>query len=507
MDEALKQFTSSLTVVTPLDTLFAEYCKQRAAIERIAAYVSGEENVINHFLAGAQNTHGTSPFMNVQLFDPAPALRSLDASYWQRAMLMTDVLECMNADKKHEWNKQIREMTTPAFEEESVRATLADLLSSRSRFFAERVDGAFRALSETHLTNTPQGFYKRMIINYVRDRYGHLNRERSDYIHDLRCVIAQFSGRDQPQFNVTYRDLDSIMDANAWGEWHTFDGGLFRVRLYKKGTAHLEVHPDMAWKLNQVLAWLHPAAIPSEFRKKPTKPVKTFDLEDNLLSFATLQKLESARFSNNNIVFYQDIPEVLRQIFRQLGGVPMGRFDWKFDYNPRDVLNEIRRTGKVPNHKSYQFYPTPPKLAEIAAAMADVQPHHRILEPSAGTGGIADFLPMQRTTCVEISKLHCEVLMSKSHNAICADFMTWTPDRLFERIVMNPPFSGGRAEMHVKHAATMLVQNGILVAILPASMHRKTVLDGWNHEWSPVYDQEFDGTGVSVAIVKIWRGV
>ena len=43
---------------------------------------------------------------------------------------------------------------------------------------------------------------------------------------------------------------------------------------HKKGTAHFEIHPDMAWKLNCVLASMHPMAIPAEFRQKPKKQTK-----------------------------------------------------------------------------------------------------------------------------------------------------------------------------------------------------------------------------------------
>ena len=43
----------------------------------------------------------------------------------------------------------------------------------------------------------------------------------------------------------------------------------------QKGTAHFEIHPDMAWKLNCVLASMHPMAIPAEFRQKP-KQTKDF---------------------------------------------------------------------------------------------------------------------------------------------------------------------------------------------------------------------------------------
>jgi 16S rRNA G1207 methylase RsmC len=70
---------------------------------------------------------------------------------------------------------------------------------------------------------------------------------------------------------------------------------------------------------------------------------------------------------------------------------------------------------------------------------------------------------------------------------------------------MNPPFANNRAVDHVRHAASLLSPDGRLVAIMPASYRNKTVLDGWQHEWSEIYDNEFKGAGVSVVIVVLTR--
>lgn len=89
-----------------------------------------------------------------------------------KALNMTDVYEYMPNNRRTEWNEQIREMKTPDFEEETVRPTIMELLNSRQQFFAERVDGIFRALSGDHVTNRPEGFGKRMILARVFNEYG-----------------------------------------------------------------------------------------------------------------------------------------------------------------------------------------------------------------------------------------------------------------------------------------------------------------------------------------------
>ena len=497
---------TAVAIHTPLDHLFAEYRKKREDIERIAAYVRGETDVFAYFMSGAQKEHNYGVWSATTLFNVQPAVRSLDASFWARAMSLTDVLECMPADKRNAWSKQIHDHITPPFELDSVRATLQDLLAQRATFFAERVDGLFRALSDEHLTNAPNAFGRRMILRWMLS-YCSINHDQANYIHDLRCVIAKFMGRDDPPANITYRDLDRIHSGRRHGEWHSFDGGALRIKLFKKGTAHLEVNAALAWRLNSILAHLHPLAIPPEFRQPSAKKVKQHDLDYDLLSYETIGGLMDGRINQGGtrITFHSPVKPSVERVLKYLGGINEGLFCYVFDYNITRVLEEVQRTGSLPEQKTHQYYPTPDQLAQRVVDRANIEDHHSVLEPSAGQGGIADKLPIDQTTCVEISALHCAVLKAKGHTTTCTDFLAWHPGRLFDRIAMNPPFADKRAVDHVRHAASLLSPDGRLVAIMPASYRNKTVLDGWQHEWSDIYDNEFKGAGVSVVIVVLTR--
>ena len=129
-----------------------------------------------------------------------------------------------------------------------------------------------------------------------------------------------------------------------------------------------------------------------------------------------------------------------------------------------------------------------------------------MLEPSAGIGGLADYLPKLQTTCVEISPLHCQVLEAKGFKVVEADFLKWsTGQPAADRIVMNPPFSEGRWQAHLQAAADMLKPDGRLVAILPASAKGKDLLPGWSMEWARTFDNEFAGTSVSVVVLIAQR--
>lgn len=532
-----------------VDGLIGQYNATRAKVTAMAEAVRAEQccGVLHYFVEGnVSDQRHTLPKTVDQLFRAEGAIAQLNADFWNRALRLTDVLDYMPQKRRDQWFEQIRNPEgrkankhtnekelppLPEFEEATVRATLGGLLTSRAQFFAERVDGIFRSLSKEHVTNCPQGFNKRMILLRAINGYGSIEHSTSGVINDLRCVIAKFMGRDEPKWGATDAVISTARRDN--GQWMSVDGGSLRIRIYNGvGTAHLEVHPDIAWRLNAVLASIYPAAIPAEFRTKPkrAKKIKDFELFDKLLPFAVLSLLSGMKpgwRKNDSTDFrapkFKDIPRTRRfehgdhdkaaiaeaeKVLAALGGVrdKEGNCEfWRFDYEPGQVLSEVICNGRIPDHKSHQFYPTPTTVGEVAVeqALIGAQADMTWLEPSAGQGGLADMMPAP--LCIEISPLHCSILKAKDHNVIEADFLKFQPAGHFDRIVMNPPFSEGRWQAHVEHAATMVKVGGRLVAVLPSSAKNKELLPGFELEWSKVYSNEFAGTGVGVIIVAATR--
>ena len=503
-----------------IDGLLGRYQTQREYISHIASIAAGGMGgAISWFIDGNKDRASHMPAVE-QLFAEPGAIAALNSRYWSDVLALTDVYDCMPQARRDEWNKSISEGTAPEFTEDAVRPTINGLLSARSRFFAERVDGIFRGLSGEHVTNRPEGFAKRMIISNVTANSYH-STSKSGLINDLRAVIAKFMGRDEPKWNST-NPIISAADRQS-GQWLIVDGGALRIRTYKVGTAHLEIHPDMAYRLNQVLAGLHPRAIPASFRTKPAKKHKEFQMMGRPLPFAVLAFLadmEPARSyskDDRHRAVWTPIPNAVKfryatekgaafeeaqRVLMSIGGVLSKGGDWQFDYPPEVAIREIVCSGCIPDVKAHQFYPTPESVARAAVELAAIGPADTVLEPSAGQGGLAQFLPIERTTCIEISKLHCDILTAKGFASVQADFLAWAPAApKFDRIVMNPPFSEGRALAHLQVATTLLKPAGRLVAVLPASMKGKDVLPGWALEWSDVYSGEFAGTGVSVVIL------
>ena len=508
-----------------INRLLGEYQSIRKNIETVSSVIcDGLEGAVHYFIDGNAEDREKYSLSVERLFQKEGAVKALNAAYWSKAIQLTDVINLMPQKRRDEWNESIRNKTTPEFEESTVRATIADMLGSRAKFFAERIDGIFRSLSRDHVTNCPEGFSKRMILAYVWESCGIPNTTQTGHINDLRAVIAKFMGRDEPGWNASSNAIRYAMERH--GEWTTLDGGALRLRVYLKGTAHLEIHPDISYRLNQMLAMLYPTAIPSKFRTKPQKKNKEFQMMVRPLPFNVLNILSNARQLTQrikpdwperhinienaiNFIYGQDNNPALKEaikIIESIGGVPIKnrRNCFQFNYSPFDVIKQIVNSGCIPDQKSHQYYPTPESIAEIAVELAEIDETSLCGEFSAGQGAIAQYMPKKRTTCVEISELHCQILREKGFNTVRANFIEWAKTApKFDRIIINPPFSEGRALLHFQTAQSLLNKNGILVAVLPASYKNKDIAPGHEIEWLGPYSNEFRGTSVSVVIAKL----
>lgn len=155
----------------------------------------------------------------------------------------------------------------------------------------------------------------------------------------------------------------------------------------------------------------------------------------------------------------------------------------EFPYNPDPALALILSTGVLPGKNPTAFFPTPSSAIDDMFAFLDERFSYerktgpfRFLEPSAGTGFIAERLrewaaPNAIIDTVEILECNQEVLKSKGFNPFCGSFLDYAPEEKYDVIVMNPPFSvkGDKQAYitHIMHAFSMLNSRGQLVAILP----------------------------------------
>lgn len=494
---------------TAIDVLLIEHGKMRERIGELADLMSGELGGAVPFFLQANSDGGRrgTSYTTQELFSAEGAHKALDAHFWRRALELTGVREIMPQERRDGWDKDIEKMTTPPFSPEWIEPTITDLLASRERFFAEKVDGIFRRLSPRHLTNAPEGFGKRFILSYAFQgsrSYSYPNTGFQGYMHDLRMVIARFMGMPDPPWGSSYSLLACIPRT---GEWTTLDGGALRIRAYLNGNAHVEVHPDMAWRLNRVLAYLNPMAIPSRFREPPKARPRNYAAIEKPLPFQVREHVKNAISKKANtaeVPYIEDkhLRAQVEDVLKALGGVKNNRGEYEFDFDPDDVLRHVFMVGTLPDEVTHQYYPTPDELARELVSRLDIRPDDECLEPSAGQGAIAQLLPAERTTCVELSDLHCKILSARGMPDVQrADFLEWSRTAVqYDVIAMNPPFSQGRAKAHVEAAGRLLAPGGRLAAIVPASLRGKPLIRGAAETWSEEIRGAFTGVSIAVTI-------
>lgn len=507
MTKALVLAQSKQQISGSLELLFKDYDQELEKLKSASKFMKDKDSVIKYFLKGNE----TSRIYADNLFHEENAIKALDAEFWSKAILVTDVKSCMTAKKRNEWDEQIEKMDTPPFDKASVVSTIYDLLLSRGKLLAEKVDGVFGKLSQEHITNSPLGFKQRLIIGCVINKYEHPNDQIVEYINDLRTVISKILGRNEERKLSLRGNIYEIIRIKQYGEWISFDGGAFKLRLYKKGTAHIEIHEDIAIELNSILSTLHPMAIPSEHRTLKKKKVNTPDLIRDLLSIEVCEALVSIsdkaridrKFSLSYFDLSKNVEKEVEGILAHLGAKENNNL-WSFNYEATDVLRSISRIGYLPERESHQFYPTKEALAQRVVDMAQIQASDEVLEPSAGVGGIAGLLPRSQTTCIEIDPTHGKVLQAMGFKeVIVKDFLKFETSKKFDKIIMNPPFSKGQAKAHLIQASEFLKPQGQLIAILPASLKGKEIVKGRQHQWSEIISEAFDGTSVSVVILEL----
>ena len=158
-----------------------------------------------------------------------------------------------------------------------------------------------------------------------------------------------------------------------------------------------------------------------------------------------------------------------------------------FDKDPSELIQQYLDTSSLPKLNPTAFFPTPSNLTkevfeewldfDTIDYFARCEPGKLdVLEPSAGTGGIADeireyFGDAANIDTVEYLPENAQVLRDKGYNVHNIDFLDYQPSKRYDYIIMNPPFSlmSDRSAYitHIRHAQTMLKPRGKLIAFLP----------------------------------------
>ncbi|GAB3272727.1 methyltransferase [Larkinella harenae] len=155
-----------------------------------------------------------------------------------------------------------------------------------------------------------------------------------------------------------------------------------------------------------------------------------------------------------------------------------------FEQDPSDELKSLREDGIRNMASEYQYFPTPMNIAAELVQLADIEAHHSVLEPSAGTGHICKAVwnvhPKIKIDVFELWGRNIKVIRELIEKRAPmefrgADFLKKEDNRLYDRIIANPPFAKNQDILHVRKMYACLADEGRLVAIM--SPHWKFASD------------------------------
>lgn len=189
--------------------------------------------------------------------------------------------------------------------------------------------------------------------------------------------------------------------------------------------------------------------------------------------------LREAKLEGNNLTLQGQLtPQMYKKVMKVLETLG---FQWNKkakchigEGDSADKLREGLEGGKVVNEKqTYQFFETPEQLAEKMVSAANIGAKDTVLEPSAGKGAIVKAIqrsvPGINVYVCELEPKMNQALDKMPRVAVLGTDFLMLENRLFSRIVMNPPFTAGQDIEHVRHAYRLLAPGGRIVAITSQS--------------------------------------
>lgn len=155
-----------------------------------------------------------------------------------------------------------------------------------------------------------------------------------------------------------------------------------------------------------------------------------------------------------------------------------------FDRAKAFYFGKQKRNERTRSQEGIDYFATPEPLGEKMVEWLHAQPGDSLLEPSAGDGAIARWMPNNTSnTVVEPSNDLQARLMRNVNNVklFKSGFELMDLHNKFNGIVMNPPFGlGGKTAIeHVAKAYKHLKDGGRLIAIIPDGPAANKRFDKW----------------------------
>lgn len=142
-----------------------------------------------------------------------------------------------------------------------------------------------------------------------------------------------------------------------------------------------------------------------------------------------------------------------------------------FETEAEKVLASIISGDLKNNKKVFQFFATPADVADkLAERLGDLEPSHRIIEPSAGTGALVEAVhrrqPNVVVDCYELMPENREALEKIGGVRVLGDDFLTSEIGEYDKIIANPPFTKNQDITHVMRMWEHLAPEGQMAVIM-----------------------------------------
>lgn len=180
----------------------------------------------------------------------------------------------------------------------------------------------------------------------------------------------------------------------------------------------------------------------------------------------------------------------------------------------RERFNRIKGAEPTRAVSSFNLFQTPQSVADLMVTRLGVcLDGLDVLEPSAGLGRLYQAVRRQsikaRLTLVEIApqcagELYQATQGDEAATLFQRDFLTWSPGRLFDVVIMNPPFKNGVDLKHIAKAYDLLKPGGVLVSLCASGPRQRAK---YGDQWEELPPKSFheSGTDAGVCLVRLVR--
>lgn len=240
--------------------------------------------------------------------------------------------------------------------------------------------------------------------------------------------------------------------------------------------------------------------------------------------------IKDCTIANGNIIKLPDIQleradyMKVKKLFESNGGKWKGGKCQGFLFDTTDVSSILARLqgGDTTNRKKkYQFFETPADVARrLAVRLGDVEPTHRILEPSAGRGALIKAVleewPDQAVDCYELMEENRAELAKMPGARLLGDDFMEAEVGMYDKIIANPPFTYNQDIKHVMKMWEHLSEGGQMAVIMgchwqfasdkPSKAFRSMV-ESTDHDITILPKGTFrdSGTDVESVMLVMWK--